>query len=101
MTLSPREREVLTLVGRDGVSYGEIAETLGISVSTIKSYVSRILARYPSQKLPREALAELYWRAMPADDVPVTVAPKADCRYLTGHPIFRVCQTNSKPRLRL
>ena len=78
MTLSPRELEVLTLIGRDGMSYAEIAGQLGISESTVKSYVGRILGRYPSEKRPREALAEIYWRVVSTDDVLKDVVFKAD-----------------------
>ncbi|TDD79976.1 response regulator transcription factor [Actinomadura rubrisoli] len=42
--ITGREREVLTLVGR-GRSNAEIAADLGISVATVKAYVSRLLAK--------------------------------------------------------
>ncbi|MFI2486908.1 response regulator [Promicromonospora kroppenstedtii] len=43
-TLTPRELEVLRLIA-DGRSNGEIAATLVISQETVKTYVSRILAK--------------------------------------------------------
>ncbi|MCL2585824.1 MAG: response regulator transcription factor [Streptosporangiales bacterium] len=42
--LSPREREVLTLIAA-GLSNAEIAGSLFISAETVKTYVSRILAK--------------------------------------------------------
>ena len=42
--LTPREREVLTLIAT-GMSNAEIAGTLVISAETVKTYVSRILAK--------------------------------------------------------
>lgn len=61
MTLSPREREVVILLGNGGDrTYGEAAEALGIKVATVRTHVSRILLRYPSQKRPRAALRDLY-----------------------------------------
>ena len=42
--ITERERQVLTLVGR-GMSNAEIAEHLSVSVATVKTYVSRLLAK--------------------------------------------------------
>ena len=42
--ITEREREVLTLVGR-GMSNTEIADHLVISVATVKTYVTRLLAK--------------------------------------------------------
>ena len=42
--LTPRELEVLRLVGR-GLSNGEVAESLRLSEATVKTYVSRLLAK--------------------------------------------------------
>ena len=61
MTLSPREREVLTLIVRDGMSDKRIAKQLGIAYATVRTYIHRILIRYPSPKTPRAALTDLYY----------------------------------------
>ncbi|MGL4178792.1 MAG: response regulator transcription factor [Dermatophilaceae bacterium] len=42
--LTPREREVLDLVGQ-GRSNAEIADTLGLSVETVKKHVGQVLAK--------------------------------------------------------
>ncbi len=61
MTLSPREREVVKLLGKDDDrTYTEVALVLGISVPTVRTYVTRIMHRYPSKKRPRAALRDLY-----------------------------------------
>ncbi len=59
MTLSPRERQVVMLVGV-GWSYGEVGKQLGISKHTVRTSVARIMGRYPSPQTPREALVTLY-----------------------------------------
>ena len=69
MTLSPRQLEIVTLIGRDGVSSKLVASELGITKSTLESHMARIQAKYPSDKSPREAIAELYWRVVAAHDV--------------------------------
>lgn len=43
-TLSPREREVATAVGR-GLANAEIATELYMSVATVKAHVSRLLSK--------------------------------------------------------
>jgi len=42
--LTPREREVLTLMGR-GLSNAELAATLVLSEATVKTHVARIFAK--------------------------------------------------------
>ncbi|MEO1705163.1 MAG: sigma factor-like helix-turn-helix DNA-binding protein, partial [Pseudomonadota bacterium] len=43
--LSDEQREALTLVGAEGFSYEDAAETCGVAVGTIKSRVNRGRAR--------------------------------------------------------
>ncbi|WP_326641735.1 response regulator transcription factor [Nonomuraea fuscirosea] len=42
--ITPREREVLTLIGR-GLSNTELAEHLHLTVGTVKTHISRLLAK--------------------------------------------------------
>jgi RNA polymerase sigma factor (sigma-70 family) len=42
--LTPRQREVLTLRWRDGASYADIAQRLGIAPSTVASYLKEAMA---------------------------------------------------------
>ncbi|WP_433464811.1 response regulator [Spirillospora sp. CA-128828] len=42
--VTEREREVLTLIGK-GLSNGEMAEHLSLSLATVKTYVGRLLAK--------------------------------------------------------
>lgn len=62
MTLSPRQREIVVLVGRDGKQWKTVAHEMGISLSTVRNHVSAIMVRVQSSRSPREALTELYWR---------------------------------------
>ncbi len=61
MTLSPREREVVILLGNGSdLTYNEVAERLGIALSTVRRHVDRIMIRNPSDKRPLAALRDLY-----------------------------------------
>lgn len=62
--LSPREQEIVVMVGRDGASYKAIARSLGISVSTIRTHVGRICTKFRASRLPREALVRIYWSSV-------------------------------------
>lgn len=59
--LSPREREVVVRVGRDGAHYKTIARDLGISLGTVCTYVSRIMVKCGQDRAPREAMIALYY----------------------------------------
>jgi DNA-binding CsgD family transcriptional regulator len=68
--LSPREAQIVMLVGRYGLTYGETASHLDISGRTVESYVRRILQRYPSEKRPRAAITEMYYHSYHKQKVP-------------------------------
>ena len=68
MTLSPRQREIVVLIGRDGCQWETVARQLGIKLTTVRSHTQKILNRYPSTQPPRAALVELYWRVVATDD---------------------------------
>lgn len=56
--LPAEQREVVLLIGLEGISYGEAAEILGISIGTVKSRLSR----------GRKALRHLMEGRAPSDD---------------------------------
>ncbi len=62
MTLSPREREVMVLVGRDGLSYRDVAERMGLHEGTVRTYVNRIMRKSGMSRRAREAMVVLYMR---------------------------------------
>ena len=65
MTLSPRQREIVELVGRDGLSYKGVARSLGISVHTVRTHVEGICRRTETDgRPPREHLILLYAREL-------------------------------------
>jgi DNA-directed RNA polymerase specialized sigma24 family protein len=59
--LSPREREVVLLLGGKGLTYREVGNQLGISSRTVETYAKRVLQRYPNSKKPQAAIAEIYY----------------------------------------
>ena len=59
---SPRQSEIITLVGRDGLTYDEITSELGISRGTLQVQIARIMRKTRSIKTPRKAMVEAYWR---------------------------------------
>ena len=61
MTLSPRHREIVELVGREQLSYPKVATRLGIHVSTVNVHIKRICEREGSGDRPRAILTRLYY----------------------------------------
>jgi len=60
--LSDRQLEILYLVGKDGLSWDDVERVMGISQSTIRVHVKRILKKHDCARLPREGLTEIYWK---------------------------------------
>lgn len=58
--LSPQERKVVMLVGRDGAHWKTVARKMGISQSTVRVYVGRILAKVTATRAPRDTLIAMY-----------------------------------------
>lgn len=59
--LSPRHLEIVTYVGRDGMSYEQVADALAISPHTVRHHVREICRRTSAERPPREQLVQLYW----------------------------------------
>ncbi len=60
--LSPQEREVVILVGRDGMPWNTVALTMGLHIGTVRSYVQRIVRKSGVDREPRQLMVELYLR---------------------------------------
>ena len=60
MTLTGRKLEIVELVGRDGLSWAEVADRLGLSIKTVECYVERIKGRTGIDRKPREAMVVAY-----------------------------------------
>jgi DNA-binding CsgD family transcriptional regulator len=61
--LSPRQIEVVTLVGRDGVGWSVAARTMGISYHTAISHAEKAQQKAGvTRKKLRAAMSEIYWR---------------------------------------
>ena len=57
---SPRQRQVIELIAREGMSYAEVAGRLGIHVSTVKVHVDKIVQRSGLDLMPRKAVFKVY-----------------------------------------
>lgn len=62
--LSPREREVVELVGGDLKSYKAAAGELRISEHTVRAHVYRIVQRIGTTLKARDAIIDLYRREL-------------------------------------
>lgn len=58
--LTPRMRDIIVLVGRDGMTYGEVAAALGISEHTVVEHIRRIMERTETTGKRRDTLVALY-----------------------------------------
>lgn len=67
ISLTPREEEVVSLLVR-GLSQKRIASRLGITRSTVNTYVQRVAAKIPGELDPR--LRIIYWRKFGHIDSP-------------------------------
>lgn len=74
--LSPREREVVELIGRDGAQWETVARLMGLHIGTVRSYAQRIMRKCNVNRAPRDAMVEVYWRyvAVTSADTVTTAA---------------------------
>ncbi|KUL50671.1 LuxR family transcriptional regulator [Streptomyces violaceusniger] len=67
--LSPREREILVLVG-DGLTNRQIGKRLFLSEKTVKNHISRLLAKLGVERRIQAAVLATHSAPPPADDRP-------------------------------
>lgn len=60
---SPRQWQIIELVGRDGLSWEEVQAHLELSKGTVENYVNRIRMRVPDTRKPRDLLVLIYQRS--------------------------------------
>jgi DNA-binding NarL/FixJ family response regulator len=58
--LTPKQDEVVELIGRDGCSNEAVAARMGVTVGTVKAHVFDIAFKLNSHRKPREAILEFY-----------------------------------------
>jgi DNA-binding CsgD family transcriptional regulator len=63
--LSKRQREIVLLVGRDGLSWSAVARAMQCHPSTVRAHVKRITCKLAIDRKPREAMVVAYYTAMP------------------------------------
>ena len=61
--LSPRQRQIVELVGGEGLSWKAVAKRLGISESTVRVHIFRLMVKLDSTHRPRHAIATFYFRS--------------------------------------
>ena len=61
--LSPRQRQIIELVGGDGLSWKAVARRLGISQSTVRVHLFRLMVKLGSTHRPRHAIVTYYFRS--------------------------------------
>ena len=57
---TPRQAEVVEIIGRDGCSNKTVAARMGIAPSTLKAHIFDIAFKLDSPRRPREAILEHY-----------------------------------------
>jgi len=60
MRLSPRQTDIVTLVARDGMTYDEVAEELGIHISTVRAHIAKVCQRHDGGGRPLATLHRVY-----------------------------------------
>lgn len=60
MMFTPRQAEVVDLIGRDGCSNRVVAARMGIAPTTVKAHIFDIAFKLDSNRKPREAILEYY-----------------------------------------
>jgi DNA-binding NarL/FixJ family response regulator len=58
--MTPKQAEVVDLIGRDGCSNRTVAARMGVSLGTVKAHVFDIAFKLDSHRKPREAILEYY-----------------------------------------
>ncbi len=58
--MTPKQAEVVELIGRDGCSTKSIAARMGIHIGTVKAHIFDIAFKLDSPRKPREAILEYY-----------------------------------------
>ena len=58
--MTPKQDEVVELIGRDGCSSKAIAARMGVTLGTVKSHIYDIAFKLNSPRKPREAILEYY-----------------------------------------
>jgi len=58
--MTPKQAEVVELIGRDGCSTKAIAARMGITAGTVKTHIFDIAFKLDSPRKPREAILEYY-----------------------------------------
>ena len=57
---SPRQWEIIELVGRDGLRWDRVSATLEISEGTVRTHVSRVRQKVDSTRSPRDLMVAIY-----------------------------------------
>jgi len=61
MILSSRQRQIVRLVGRDGLSWSQVSRETGCHPSTVREHVKRVAYKLAIKRKPREAMVVAYY----------------------------------------